>query len=270
MLLELRFETLWEKVDFFVIVEASYSHAGNDRQTQFDIERFAKYRSKIRYLKLDTRPSGLNDFWKNENFIRNHLAHGLYDAQPDDWILISDLDEIPNPQSIQTYDVKYLRGDFEQRYYSYFLNNYWLGDVDRYGKLIPRSNIWRGSKITTYHHFVNFFNANPTSVRSYKSSGVLRSIKRAWFTRFDVQLIRNGGWHFTWIFKLPDIVKKIESTAHQEFNSPLYKDPEFIQSMIMAGRDFHKPNSRYEPQIIDQNFPKYLINHPEKFKEYLL
>ena len=91
MLLELRFETLWNYVDYFVITEASYTHAGNDRKTQFDISKFSKYESKIRYLQLDQRPPGENDFWKNENFIRNNIANGLFDANPEDLILISDL-----------------------------------------------------------------------------------------------------------------------------------------------------------------------------------
>ena len=270
MLLELRLETLWNYVDYFVISEATYTHAGKERETHFDMQRFAKYQSKIRYLKLDQRPPGPNDFWKNENFIRNHLAQGLYDAQAEDWVIISDLDEIPNPRVIQEYNPKYLRGDFDQRYYSYFLNNYWLGDVDANGVIIPKTNIWRGSKITTYRHFVDFFQSNPTSVRSYKSSGLLRSIKREWFKKVNVQLIENGGWHFTWIFKMPDIVKKIESTAHQEFNRSEFKDPQYIEDMIKSGRDFHKPKSRYQVQPLDQQFPRFLLENPEKFRDFLL
>ena len=270
MLLELRLETLWNYVDYFVISEASYSHAGANRETLFDINRFEKYASKIRYIRLDQRPEGSNDFWKNENFIRNNLSNGLFDAKPDDLIIISDLDEIPNPEQIKKYQPRYLRGDFDQRYYSYYFNNYWLGDVDANDQVKPQSNIWRGSKITTYQHFMDFFNGNATSVRSYKSSGIWRSIKRSWFKRFNVQLILNGGWHFTWIFSLENIIKKIQSTAHQEFNKPEYKDPQKIKELIASGRDFHKPYSRYELQAMDDQFPKYLLDHQDHFSEFIL
>lgn len=270
LLLELRFETLWDHVDFFVISEASYSHAGESRELQFDARRFQKYAAKIRYMPLHERPEGPNDFWKNENFIRNNIANGLFDAKPDDWILISDLDEIPHPEQIKLYQPQYLRGDFDQRYYSYFLNNYWVGDVDSSGNIKPGSNIWRGSKITTYGHFLDFFYSNSTSVRAYKSSGWLRSIKRMWFKKFHVQLIPDGGWHFTWIFKMPEIIKKIESTAHQEFNTAEYKNPVMIEKMIRDGRDFHKPQSRYQVQPIDQQFPTYLRNNIHKFKDFVL
>jgi len=271
MLLELRLETLWDYVDYFVISEASYSHRGEDRDVNFDIKRFSKYMSKIRYLRLDERPIGKNDFWKNENFIRDNLINGLFDAEPDDLVLISDLDEIPNPENIFLYDPnKYLRGDFCQSYYSYFFNNHWLGDVDKKGKLIPDSNIWLGSKITTYQNLVNFFKSKATSVRSYKSSGPLRAIKRAWFKRRYAQIILNGGWHFTWIFPIDDIIKKLENTAHQEFNKIEYKDKNYIKNRIYNGMDFIKKSSRYQRQIIDNTFPQYLQDQQKKYADYIL
>lgn len=270
MLLELRLETLWDHVDYFVISEASYTHAGVDRETEFDINKFQKYASKIRYIRLDKRPPGPNGFWKNENFIRNNISAGLYDAAPDDLILISDLDEIPKPASIHLYDPAYLRGDFCQRYYSYFLNNYWVGDVDKNGELIVNSNAWHGTKITTYEHFVNFFDSNASQVRIYKSSGFFRGLKRAWFKLFNNQLIKDGGWHFTWVFSVEDIIKKIESTAHQEFNDVMRKTPEYIVSIIRSGKDLNKPHARYELQDLDDQFPEYLLKNQARWKNYLL
>lgn len=270
MLLELRLETLWDHVDIFVISEASYTHAGKERTTEFDISKFKKYESKIRYVRLDVRPEGPNGFWKNENFIRNNIANGLYDAKPDDLILISDLDEIPKPEAIQLYDRSYKRADLHQRYYSYYLNNYWLGNVDARGKLIPNSNIWHGTKITTYSHFVDFFKSNATSVRIYKSSGLLRGLKRAWFKFFQSQTIKDGGWHFTWVFSIENIIKKIESTAHQEFNREDHKDPARIIDLIRSGRDINKPFARYELQAMDDQFPAYLIKNQERWSNYLL
>lgn len=270
MLLELRLETLWDHVDYFVISEASFTHAGKDRATEFDIAKFKKYESKIRYVRLDHRPEGPNDFWKNENFIRNNIANGLHDAKPDDLILISDLDEIPHPAVIQQYQPSYKRADLLQRYYSYYLNNYWLGNVDENENLIAKSNIWHGTKITTYKHFVEFFKSNATSVRIYKSSGFLRGLKRAWFKFFQSQIIQNGGWHFTWIFSIENIIKKIESTAHQEFNREDHKDPSRIVALIQSGRDVNKPHARYKLQKLDQQFPTYLLENSDKFSLYII
>jgi len=64
MLLQLRMDTLWDYVDYFVISEAAYTHKGLSRKTVFDISKFEKYKSKIRYQRLETRPPGENEFWK--------------------------------------------------------------------------------------------------------------------------------------------------------------------------------------------------------------
>ncbi len=85
-----------------------------------------------------------------------------------------------------------------------------------------------------------------------------------------MQLIKDGGWHFTWVFSLENIIKKIESTAHQEFNKPEYKNPEKIKELIASGRDFHKPHSRYELQAIDEQFPEYLVKNTQRFSDFIL
>ena len=47
MFLELRFETLWDYVDYFVISEAVYTQVGNPKSLNFDINNFSKYQEKI-------------------------------------------------------------------------------------------------------------------------------------------------------------------------------------------------------------------------------
>ena len=53
-LLELRLNVLNNSVDFFVIVESAITFQGEDKDFYFEknIERFAKFQSKIIYLKV--------------------------------------------------------------------------------------------------------------------------------------------------------------------------------------------------------------------------
>ncbi|WP_179401735.1 beta-1,4-mannosyl-glycoprotein beta-1,4-N-acetylglucosaminyltransferase [Burkholderia guangdongensis] len=262
MLLELRLETLWDHVDYFVISEAVYTQTGNPKPLHFDIEKFAKYRDKIRYLVVDHFPPGARSAWKNENYQRNYLIHGLHDARPDDWILVSDLDEIPYPATIRTYDPRYRRGDFQQHAYAYFLNNLLVRENDQ-------PAIWTGSKITTMRQVEKFF-GTVTAVRSYKSSGPLRSLRRAWFRRFEVQHLSPGGWHFTWVLPPEKIVLKMESIAEQEFVREEYKDFAYIDAKIRAGDDLLNPNSHYLAQTLDApRFPAYLVAHQERYAQWL-
>ena len=94
LLLELRLETLWDEVDYFVICESVLTISGLPKPLYFDLENFQKYNSKIRHLVIRDYPFDTSDAWRNERWQRDYLINGLFDANPDDWILLSDVDEI--------------------------------------------------------------------------------------------------------------------------------------------------------------------------------
>lgn len=262
LLLEIRLETLWDYVDYFVIVESAFTISGNSKPINFNITKFEKYQSKIRYLLIQDYPFPLNDAWKNERFQRNFIENGLNDAQPNDWILISDVDEIPNPQKIELFNPnKYIRGDFEQHCYSYFFNNMNI--------INGQAVLWYGSKVTTYQHFKSFF-GGAEQVRGYKSNGLLRQLKRWWFKKTQVQIIKEGGWHFTWVATIDKIILKLESYAHQEYNKPEFKDPILIKQKIMSGYEVINPNGRCVAQKIDNQFPEYIIKNQQKLADLII
>jgi beta-1,4-mannosyl-glycoprotein beta-1,4-N-acetylglucosaminyltransferase len=262
MLLELRFETLWDYVDYFVISEAVYTQVGNSKPLNFDINNFSKYQEKIRYLVVDHFPDGPMDFWNNENYQRNYLINGLHDAQDQDWILVSDLDEIPRPELIKEFEPnRYKRADFEQCAYVYRLNNLSVLSNDQ-------PAFWPGSKITTFHHLKSFFKT-VTAVRSYKSQGIFRSIHRALFKKFHTQTIHDGGWHFTWMFTLENLILKMENIAEQAGNRQELKNPDYIEKQINAGLDIVNPKSRYLAQQVSMpQFPRYLVENRLKYSSW--
>lgn len=262
LLLELRLETLWNFVDYFVIVESIYTISGNPKPLNFNPTFFKKYQSKIRYLVVEHYPDGLSDAWRNERFQRNYIANGLLDAKPNDWIVISDVDEIPRPEMIALFKPnQFKRGDFEQHAYSYYLNN----RCEKNGAPI----LWYGSKITTYHNFIKFFKC-AESVRSFKIAGFFGFIHRKLFKKKSIQIIQQGGWHFTWIANVEKIILKLESYAHQEFNKPEFKNPESIKAKIESGFDILNPTGRCVIQKIDSQFPNYLVQNQYTFSQYLI
>ena len=104
-LLELRLASLYDVVDRFVIVEADKTHANVPKPFNFyeHIHDYEKYLPKINYI-MDTSVveyKGAGD-WSIENNQRNNIAKGLTDAEPDDLIIIGDVDEIPDPALIKT------------------------------------------------------------------------------------------------------------------------------------------------------------------------
>jgi len=262
MLLDLRLRTLWDVVDVFVIVESTYTTSGRNKPLNFDPLRFKRFEAKIRYVSIDECPGGTLDPWANERYQRNQIKRGLYDAAPRDRILVSDLDEIPEPAAIHSYSGDKLRGDFQQRYYSYYLNNLLVEP--------ERERVWVGSKITLYKHFVNFFDESAESVRSFKSRGLLRSLHRTWFKITAVQVIQNGGWHFTWIASTDGILDKMNATAHQENNRGEWRTRDYIESTIAAGRDLVRKDRRYRVTSIDDTFPEVLRAEMTTYANFIL
>tara|TARA_Y100000310_G_scaffold341243_1_gene439786 strand:- start:1168 stop:2025 length:858 start_codon:yes stop_codon:yes gene_type:complete len=95
----IRFMELYEKVDQFVIVEAKQKHLGGEREPIFwQNKNFKQFKNKIDYHQVDLVA---NDGWGKENEHRVQVGKALKNsAQPEDLIIFSDCDEIPNIDTI--------------------------------------------------------------------------------------------------------------------------------------------------------------------------
>ena len=103
-LLELRLKSLWDMVDYFVLVEADKTQNNVPKPFYFGerISEFKEFLPKIRHvpMRMNVAYKGKGD-WTIENEQRNSIIYGLTDAAPDDLIFISDLDEIPDHDILQ-------------------------------------------------------------------------------------------------------------------------------------------------------------------------
>ena len=117
MMLELRLNSLYDYVDQFVIVENLYMHSGKKKNQNFDIKKYKKFENKIKYILVDKLPEDLFDInkfsgsektnkiidntLKIEHNQRNKILEGLDNADKNDLILVSDVDEIPKLEGIK-------------------------------------------------------------------------------------------------------------------------------------------------------------------------
>ena len=122
MLLDLRLNIMDKYVDKFVITEATYMHSGRPKKLLFDINKYSKFKDKIIYNVIDREPSNIESIYeedkdekdtrgqklvnnsnKREHYQRNMAEESLKilsEAEPEDIILINDIDEIPNLDEI--------------------------------------------------------------------------------------------------------------------------------------------------------------------------
>ena len=129
LILDIRLNTLNEIVDKFVICEATRDHGGNKKKLNFNINKFKKFEEKINYIVVEDLPeyaiSEKKDWHENhirDQFQRNALSRGLQEFEPTDWIIISDIDEIPNPKKIKEFNIKYKYACFLQKNFQSKIN----------------------------------------------------------------------------------------------------------------------------------------------------
>jgi beta-1,4-mannosyl-glycoprotein beta-1,4-N-acetylglucosaminyltransferase len=217
MLLSLRLKTLNKYVDKFIIVESKYTHSGDKKKLIFDINKYSEFKNKINYIVTEDAPNGIENInsdddenqknikhimsaLRRENYQRNKIKDGLNEAEPDDWIIISDLDEIPNLDMIDFNKINKKIIFFKQRVFYYKLN------------LELKKIHWIGSRAVQKKNLIS-----PQWLRNIKDR-----IYSKW--RLDIILskkkynnifyINNGGWHFSYVKKPEHIEKKLKSYLH--------------------------------------------------------
>ena len=100
-MVDLRLNILNPYVDFFVISESTKTHQGKDKKINFDINKFKKFKDKIKFVVADYKKEiNFNNHTGGESPVeqhqRNSLLNGIKNASFDDLIILSDSDEIPD------------------------------------------------------------------------------------------------------------------------------------------------------------------------------
>ena len=123
LILDTRLNIMNDYVDYFIIVESTYNHNGESRELKFNINKYEKFKNKIKYIVWDEVPTNIekiydddteivrehkfiNNAVKRDNGQRNYVMKGLEDAEDNDLILLSDLDEIPFLKNIDLKNIK--------------------------------------------------------------------------------------------------------------------------------------------------------------------
>ena len=280
LVLDLRLNYLDKFVDKFIIVECSYNHKGEKRKPQFNLDKFSKFKNKIKYIlinedspdleKIDTNDTNADGKYimnavKRENFQRNSIIKELDDASDNDWILISDLDEIPNLEKNNLSEINDHLVFFKQHmiYYKFnlMLENYpWIGSRACKKKNLKSPQWLRNIKDRSYPWW---------RLDVYFSENKYTKVK----------IIENGGWHFSYIKSPEDIEKKLKSYLHhREYDlNPL--GIEKIKKMINEKKTIYnlkvdmrtnKFDGGNELKKIDLNLlPSYISNNKNKFSDWI-
>ena len=279
MMLDVRFHVLNDYVEKFIVTESLYSHSGQPKKLNFDINNYPKFKDKIIYLVIDQEPNDLikientkehqglkrNNSLKRIELSYNYMMKATENLANDDLIILSDNDEIPNLNSKQFKQSNKNVFIFKQLFFYYKFNLLY--------DLMP----WFGSKAC--------------KKKSLKSFSWLRNLKskKYSFWRLDtyfnenkltnLEIIKDGGWHFTNIKTPEELYIKMTNFGHHNEFELSGLTVEDLRKKIDEGvvfynhfsdqTDQNKWNYDYKLKKINIDLlPKYLQDNSEKFKEW--
>ncbi len=260
LLFELRLKTLDHFVDKFVVCEATRTHSGKEKKLNFNLEKFKKLSNKITYIVVDNMPKvkeKSKEKYPLYNFQINKLEEGIADAKDEDLIIVSDEDELPNPKTIKKFNYDYFEyGIFMQKLYYYKFNIY--------NKSEHEGNRWPGSRICLKKNLTKF-----SDFRALKTKNKFSPFWKFWKKK-SIDIINDGGWHFTYLMNYENIAEKIKSSEHREYNKNIYTDIEKIKYRVENLIDPFDRNFILQKKLIDEDFPEEIFKNQEKYKDWIL
>ena len=261
-ILKLRMQILAPYVDRFVLEESTVTFSGEPKEMVFarNREMFEEFADKIIYVAVDNSPMEGVTTHERDKFQKNQLIRGLSGCKPEDIIIFSDVDEIPDPETLTGLFDGFEPGKIyhlAQRMFYCFLN---MEEVS--GNLLSitgefpgvERRQWLGTKNCSFSELpeegiVYLREVSPEDPRSVR--------------------VADGGWHFGYMGGdgERDVAKrigvKVKAAAHQEYNSKRYLTE--AVDRLLCGEDIFDRDAKFVRVEIDESFPAYLREHRQEY-----
>lgn len=257
-ILEIRLNELYDIVDKFILVEATHTQNLQPKPLFFEEnkERFSKFMDKIIHVKVENTVDISTYPWAFENYQRSCITRGLaqIDLCDEDIILISDVDEIPNAESLKIHlpNLQQILC-FGMTYNVYYLN------------LIMRNKIWTGTVAVKWEHV--------------KQSDPHYLIKLR--DRLPPELIiPNCGWHlgyqggkeivFDKYFSCIEPFNKGDIPSMEHFYKVFDEYAKDGGCFIFCDNLSRRDLTLDKISICKNNLPKFVLDNQDKYKPFLL
>jgi beta-1,4-mannosyl-glycoprotein beta-1,4-N-acetylglucosaminyltransferase len=208
-LLDIRLNILDSCVDKFVLVESNQTFNGKDKPLHYDINKnkFDKWNDKIIHYVIDDYPNdkeiyekalqspntgNKEHWWVREFYQKESLLKALKDADDNDLIFVSDVDEIWNPK----------------------INFSFIKD----------ENVYKPVQ-TARPFYLNYKSNQPTSYWTGTRVGLMKTLRKYGPNHFrterevESKAIQDGGWHFSWLSKNQNKWNDLHPDNNNRFNA---------------------------------------------------
>ena len=254
-LLDLRIAEMYDHVDYMVLVEADHTFQNSPKDFNFySLKEKYEHLTKLIYIGVSDMPMS-EDPWVNERHQRDSIMLGIDEADSDDLIIISDVDEILRPSTLEelrknTADVYGFRMPLFN-----FKFNYMLSTQDPY-------SVWSGA-------LKKKFLSSPEDFRRQRHT--LNGL--GWnYNDGAIRVIEHAGWHFTYLGNSDFARNKIQSFSHNEDNKAEVLDQIDIDESIRRGRGIKLNDSDYlfTPVLLDDYFPETVTKNIDQYQHMIL
>jgi beta-1,4-mannosyl-glycoprotein beta-1,4-N-acetylglucosaminyltransferase len=277
LMLEIRFNILNKYVDKFVVSEAKYSHSGEKKKLNFNINRFSEFKKKIIYLVTDNEPTNIlydksnssNQLYLRTNSIkriahqRNKLEECLSLANNEDYIFYSDNDEIPDLENFNFKEDNNIL-IFKQKLFYY-----------KFNLLCDRVD-WFGTKGCKKKNFISFSWLREIKPKKYPFYRIDTNFSNTKYR--NIKIVNNGGWHFSQLKTAKDIEIKLANQEHHDEYMAARENLPSVEDLIKRKTityDHHAKSSEYKyskefklKTLPIESMPLYLQNNVNKYTEW--
>lgn len=225
-LLSYRLKILNDVVDYFVIVECTHTFIGKEKTLNFNNNKadYAEYLHKIIHIIVDDIPFihpnidiNAGQQWKNEEWQRNAIAIGFSkvdDLDGSDILMITDLDEIPDPVTLH----RMKTGEMALEGISILYM-----DLYYYNLHVRYTDKCDWPKILLY--------------KTYQELNTTCSLIRG-ITNCP-RIVDGAGWHLSYFSNYELMKVKTENWSHQELNNSDNTNLENIADRVKRGVDLY-------------------------------
>ena len=264
-ILKLRLHILDPLVDRFVIEEATHTFSGLPKDLCFEKNRemFEEFLPKITYLVVDNSPKEISTH-ERDKFQKNALAKALTDASDEDVLILSDVDEIPNPAVLQElvkrFDPDKIYHLAQRNFYCYLNMEEISGNLLSITGEFPgvERRMWLGTKVFAKKNIpergiIDLREISPEDPRSVR--------------------VADGGWHFGYMGSCHEtdvsrrVGTKVVAAAHQEYNTEDVLAE--VKDRLILGEDIFGRNAVFQWAVVDESYPQYLLEHKSEY-DYLI
>ena len=261
MMLDLRFNILNEHVHKFVVIESTYSHSGNKKKLNFDINNYPKFKDKIIYKVIDHEPNDL---------------HKIGDESPNYLKRLNSVKRIELSYNFMENSIKEADASFK----------------NSKKKLIIFKQLFFYYKFNLLYEILPWFGSRACNKGNLKSFSWLKNIKNkkypfwridAYFSQLkntNLDIINDGGWHFTNLKSPEAVYEKMKNFGHHdEFDisgitleevKKKMQEKKVFYNHFADKENANKWNYDYELKKVDlEILPNYLKINKEKYKNWL-